>query len=160
MKKTFSLFAALLLVFSMPVLGQEVGTSELVNPGITPDSFLYGIDLALENIGLALKFNSDAKIGKKLRNAEERLDKIFEKDLKSDEYTLLDYIIVMGKSDTRQCLGEYIAGGALLSVPAALKCLPWTQEKYKRSFTKIKEINHKLTRFVVALFEHKSLHVP
>ncbi len=76
MNKILSLAIVFVLVFSVLILAQDSEISQLVNPGITPDSFLYGVDLALENIGLALTFNSNVKIEKKLRNAEERLSEV------------------------------------------------------------------------------------
>ena len=61
------------LIFLLPVIfAQE--TSE--NPGITPDSFLWGIDKALEQISLLLATNPEAKAIKGLEIASERLAEI------------------------------------------------------------------------------------
>src|SRR3989344_2935702 len=76
MKERFVLVVALLLVLSASILAQGFETLQLVDPGITPDSFFYGADLALENIGLALTFSNDVKIESKINNAEERLSEV------------------------------------------------------------------------------------
>jgi hypothetical protein len=69
------LYSAILLVLlAMPMtMAQEAPEVELPDPGITPDSFLYFLDLALDNLALALTFDNDAKIEKSLSIAEERL---------------------------------------------------------------------------------------
>lgn len=83
MRWIFGLFAVILLVFSTFSLAQNIDDLDLVDAGTTPDSFLYGIDLALENIGLALTFSNSAKIEKNLRNAEERLSEVREMALEN-----------------------------------------------------------------------------
>ena len=61
------------LIFLLPVIfAQE--TSE--NPGITPDSFLWGIDKALEQISLFLMTSPSSKATKGLEHAQERLAEI------------------------------------------------------------------------------------
>lgn len=86
-KRMFGIFAVLLLVLS-PVVAQDTGATEDIeieelpleggpgelegDPGVTPDSPLWGIDVALDRIRLALATGPDkAKVG--LRIAEERL---------------------------------------------------------------------------------------
>lgn len=44
--------------------------------GIGPDNFLYGFKLAFENINLALTFNKEDKIQKRLQYADERLAEV------------------------------------------------------------------------------------
>ncbi|MFQ5800332.1 MAG: DUF5667 domain-containing protein [Candidatus Hydrothermarchaeales archaeon] len=75
MKGKISTYIAILLVlFGMPMTAaQDAPVAELPDPGTTPDSFLYFLDLALDNLALALTFNDDAKIEKSLEIAEERL---------------------------------------------------------------------------------------
>ena len=46
---------------------------DLVDAGITPDSSLYAIDMALDDLSLALTFDEEAKVEKSLEIAEERL---------------------------------------------------------------------------------------
>ena len=43
------------------------------DPGITPDSFLHGIDVALDKVSLALTFSKEGKAKKALEIAQERL---------------------------------------------------------------------------------------
>jgi len=50
-----------------------VAEEELSDPGITPDSWLYGIDRAFERISLALTFDRVAKAEKHLQIASERI---------------------------------------------------------------------------------------
>lgn len=78
-KKSILLLPIILsIVLILPfVIAQEaasVDTKEpIVDPGITPDSPLWGIDRALENINLALTFDKSAKAQKGLEHAAERL---------------------------------------------------------------------------------------
>ncbi len=60
------------MINSPLILAQE--TSQ--NPGITPDSFLWGIDRALEQISLLLAISPEAKATKGLEIASERLAEI------------------------------------------------------------------------------------
>ncbi len=76
MKKLLSVFVAMLLFLSVPVMAQEPAVPELPEPGTTPDSALYFLDLALDNLALALTFDSDARIEKELEIAEERLAEV------------------------------------------------------------------------------------
>ena len=73
MKKILSVFVVMLLLLSVPVTAQEPTVPALPEPGTTPDSALYFLDLALDNLALALTFDSDARIEKELEIAEERL---------------------------------------------------------------------------------------
>ena len=61
------------LIFLLPIVfAQET----LEDPGITPDSFLWGIDKALEQISLLLAISPEAKATKGLEIAQERLAEI------------------------------------------------------------------------------------
>ncbi|MFQ5975481.1 MAG: DUF5667 domain-containing protein, partial [Candidatus Hydrothermarchaeales archaeon] len=71
MKRIAILFCVLLLTI-VPVSAQEV----VVDPGITPDSFLYRLDVALDEISLLMTFDKGAKAKKSLEIAEERLSEI------------------------------------------------------------------------------------
>ena len=81
--KVLSLILSLILVFSIvsiSTLAQEdfitgfaVLEEETVDAGITPDTTLYGLDLAVERIKLALTFNKVTKVKVELKNAGERL---------------------------------------------------------------------------------------
>ncbi len=93
MKRGISLIIVMLMVFLSPayalnetndsVLNITDNSSVLVNdsllnesiadPGTTPDSFFYFLDLAMEELSLAFTFNEEAKIRKELEFAEERL---------------------------------------------------------------------------------------
>ncbi|MBS1266291.1 MAG: hypothetical protein MAG795_00258 [Candidatus Woesearchaeota archaeon] len=73
MKKLLNLFVVMLVALAVPVAAQEESTAD---PGTTPDSFLWGLERAIENIDLLLTFDVDEKIEKRLRYAEERLSEI------------------------------------------------------------------------------------
>ncbi len=69
------LFVALLstlILLSPVVIAQETPQ----DPGITPDSFLWGLDKVMEQISLLLTASPDAKATKGLKFAEERLAEI------------------------------------------------------------------------------------
>ena len=73
--KNLFVLLPIFLIFILPiVIAQE--TSE--NPGITPDSFLWGIDKALEQISLLLATSPGEKATKRLEIAQERLAEIKE----------------------------------------------------------------------------------
>ena len=77
MKKILVIFSLCFLLFgiilSSPIiLAQETQQ----NPGITPDSFLWGLDKALEQISLLSLTSPNAKATKGLEHAEERLAEI------------------------------------------------------------------------------------
>ncbi len=64
-------FTFLVLLVLLPfVLAQEKSSQD---PGITPDSFMWGVDTALEQISLLLAANPEAKAVKGLEIARERL---------------------------------------------------------------------------------------
>lgn len=62
--------------FAPMVLAEEATTELEVESGITPDSIFYGLDNAMERIGLALTFDKAKRSEKALRNAEEKLAEI------------------------------------------------------------------------------------
>ncbi len=70
-KKT-SCIIALLIVLILP----NVSAHEPVDPGVTPDSFLWGIDKALDNLNLLLTLNPTNKAMKGITIARERLEEI------------------------------------------------------------------------------------
>lgn len=70
MKKILSLLVSL-LVLATPVFAAE--EAEFVDPGVTPNSPVYGLDRALERIQLAITFKEEEKAKLKFKFAEERL---------------------------------------------------------------------------------------
>ncbi|MFQ6137312.1 MAG: DUF5667 domain-containing protein, partial [Candidatus Hydrothermarchaeales archaeon] len=68
--KAMAIALCILMLTMAPASAQEAGTPD---PGITPDSFLYGLDVALDQISLLLTFDEGAKARKGLEIAEERL---------------------------------------------------------------------------------------
>ncbi len=73
LKMIYALFAVMLLMLSASALAKEGKGSSGKSAGITPDSPLWGIDTALENIDLALTFDNEVKVRKRLEIASERL---------------------------------------------------------------------------------------
>lgn len=70
--KALHTIMALVIFAGLPVANaQEASESE--DPGITPDSFLYGLDVALDKISLLLTFDQAEKSKKGLEIARERL---------------------------------------------------------------------------------------
>lgn len=69
MKTKFALIAALLLLITPFAFAEN----DLPSAGMTPDSPLWGLDLAIEKIQLALTRDPTAKIQKRLENVEERV---------------------------------------------------------------------------------------
>lgn len=67
--RRYCFFLMIILVLPL-VLAQEDVSS---NPGVTPDSFLWGVDRALEQISLLLAADPEAKAAKGLAIAQERL---------------------------------------------------------------------------------------
>jgi len=66
-------------VFAYPITGKAINTEkQQVTAGVTPDSFLYFLDVALDNINLALTFDSGEKARKGLDIARERLMEVRE----------------------------------------------------------------------------------
>ena len=70
MKKILSLLIGL-MVLATPVIAAE--ETEVLDPGITPDNPIYGLDRALERIQLAITFGEVEKAKLKFKFAEERL---------------------------------------------------------------------------------------
>ena len=69
-----TLFIISQTAFAYPITGNVVKTEKTkIGAGITPDSFLYFLDVALDNINLALTFDSGEKARKGLEIARERL---------------------------------------------------------------------------------------
>ncbi len=66
--KSIAIVLCILMLTMAPVYAQEAAEA-----GITPDSFLYGLDVALDQISLLLTFDRGAKAKKGLKIAEERL---------------------------------------------------------------------------------------
>ena len=67
MKKLFAIFTTLLL---LPIVIAQQPTED---PGVTPDSFLWGLDKALDNLNLLLTFDKGEKAKKGIEIARERL---------------------------------------------------------------------------------------
>ncbi len=77
MKKFLTCFTISILLFAAMVVAQEPSNAEaLPDAGMTPDSMLYFLDVALDNIQLALTFNPEKKVAKGLEIAEERLAEV------------------------------------------------------------------------------------
>ena len=70
MKKLFAIITILLL---LPIVNAR---EKSVNAGITPDSFLWGLDKALDNLNLLLTFNPAEKARKGIEIARERLEEV------------------------------------------------------------------------------------
>lgn len=65
--------------FAYPITGNAIKTEKgKIGAGLTPDSWLYGIDVALDNINLALTFDQTEKARKGLNVARERLMEVRE----------------------------------------------------------------------------------
>lgn len=82
---TLAVFMASLLllisqtVFAYPITGNAVKTEQAtIGAGVTPDSFLYFLDKALDNINLAFTFDQTEKAKKGLNIARERLMEVRE----------------------------------------------------------------------------------
>lgn len=76
MKRTLGILIVILMLIPAATHAQaEVSNDpvKLIDPGITPDNFLYYLDVAMDNLALAATFNTDDKINKSLEIAEERL---------------------------------------------------------------------------------------
>jgi len=61
------------LIFFLPVVFAQEKSED---PGITPDSFLWGLDKASERIDLLLTFDKSEKAKKGLAHAHERLSEV------------------------------------------------------------------------------------
>lgn len=75
MIKKYVVCIGLALLALMPGVGaQETdGDTQLPDPGITPDSWMYGVKKAFENVDMALTFGEEGKAKKHLQYAELRL---------------------------------------------------------------------------------------
>lgn len=71
--KKISLIGILLTILILPVASSH---EEKVDPGVTPDSFLWGLDKALDNLNLLLTLNPTEKARKGIGIARERLEEI------------------------------------------------------------------------------------
>ena len=77
--RTLVIFLVSLLALTSITLAQEIVTSPIgaqtdkIRAGTTPDSFLYGLDLAIDNIRYLLTFDNTAKAKVGLEVARERL---------------------------------------------------------------------------------------
>ena len=60
-------------VAELSVIAEDSDAEDASDAGVTPDSPLYGVDVAMDNIGLMLTFNKAKKAEKKLQIANERL---------------------------------------------------------------------------------------
>lgn len=82
MKKIIGIVLAVLMLFSLPVaFAQETDETadielEEVDPGVTPDSPVWGLERAMEKISLAFTFDKAEKARKRLENANERLAEV------------------------------------------------------------------------------------
>lgn len=68
-KLVLSTLLIIFLVVPMSAQAQD----EMTDPGITPDSILYPVDVFFDDIGLRLAFTEEAKINKQFLIVEERL---------------------------------------------------------------------------------------
>ena len=77
MKKILPILLMTMFLLSSIVVAQE-GSEEISSqdPGTTPDSFLWGLDVAADNLALALTFDDEKKAEKALKIADERLQEI------------------------------------------------------------------------------------
>lgn len=73
MKAIKTLLITLMLLIVPVAFAQEV---EDTDPGVTPDSSLWGLDRAIEKIGIALTFDKGKKVEKRLAVANERLAEV------------------------------------------------------------------------------------
>lgn len=84
-KNSSVIFGILMFVFLLFSVSAVVENKTiLMDPGTTPDSALYFLDLAMENLGLALTFDNDARIEKEFEIAEERLSEAREMALENN----------------------------------------------------------------------------
>ena len=97
MEKRLGLIGVFVLMFMLvSVSAIENQTDlELIDAGTTPDSVLYFLDLAIENLGIALTFDNELKIEKELRIAEERLSEVREMALKNNLKAMLAITIYL-----------------------------------------------------------------
>lgn len=65
-----------LVVFVFLIQIAYAHEEKVVDPGVTPDSFLWGLDKALDNLNLLLTFNPAEKARKGIEIARERLEEV------------------------------------------------------------------------------------
>jgi len=70
--KKINIIGVLLAVLMLPIASAH----EPVDPGVTPDSFLWGLDKALDNLNLLLTFDPTEKARKGIEIARERLEEV------------------------------------------------------------------------------------
>lgn len=71
--RKYGSFLIVILILPLVLAQENVSQDIFPDPGITPDSFLWGVDKALEQISLLITFNPEAKAVKGLEIARERL---------------------------------------------------------------------------------------
>lgn len=74
--KTMKAILISLMLLLIPMAFAHEEELELADPGTTPDSPVWGLDKAIEKIGVALTFNKGKKVEKRLANANERLAEV------------------------------------------------------------------------------------
>lgn len=145
MKKLFSVFVAMLMLLSVPAIAQDTAqptTTSLPDPGTTPDSWLYFLDLAMENLALAMTFDTHARVEKELEIAEERLAEIRAMALEGD-------VEAMAKAESKH-------GETMLKLQAEVKDVSDTdsegelrkeleiERKIKKHSEKVKDVEEEL----------------
>ena len=68
----------IVLIILLSSLTSAQAQDELPDPGITPDSFLYPIDVFFDDARLVLTFGEEAKNNRRLQIAEERLAEVLD----------------------------------------------------------------------------------
>lgn len=146
---------ALLLVLSVPVLAQEEDTAadaseELSEPGILPNSGLYGLKRAGERLGNLFYFRAEAKARRKLELAERRLaeaNAMAEQDLDeyvdelSDEYEEnLEEANEIAKLSKEEKLRERLAKMLSKATAKHLKFLEKAERKVEKFSEKAKRV--------------------
>ena len=63
----------LLMILILPIVNAQQTTQPAEDAGVTPDSFLWGLDKALDNLNLLLTFDKGEKAKKGIEIAKERL---------------------------------------------------------------------------------------
>ena len=63
----------LLMILILPIVNAQQTAQPAEDPGVTPDSFLWGLDKALDNLNLLLTFDKGEKAKKGIEIARERL---------------------------------------------------------------------------------------
>ncbi|MCK4929143.1 MAG: hypothetical protein KAR76_05355, partial [Methanosarcinales archaeon] len=139
--KIVSIIVMVLMLLSVPATAQENET-ELTDPGTTPDSFLYFMDVAMDNLALAITFNDDDKIDKQLEIAEERLAEAREMAEKGDIEGMQDASDEHGKMlvKLKAKLKDIDNGDSEGELEKEIKI----QQKIKEHSNKIEDVKEKL----------------